>query len=126
MPAGRGGAVLYEVARAFRVAGQVLIVVGATLDGISIATADRPWRRTAQVATAWTAAGLLAARLGRVGAGIGTLVEPGAGTVIGGGVGAALGGFIGYMSAEAVTGYVFDWAEDTIFLPAPEIAVPAQ
>ena len=101
-------------------------MTGAVLDGISIAVADRPWRRSLQVVSAWAAAGVSATQLGRVGAAIGTAIEPGDGTAIGGGVGAVLGGFIGYISAEAAAGYVYDFAEGTVFAPVPEVAVPPQ
>ena len=126
MPAGPGGAALHWGARGFRIAGRVFIVTGAVLDGISIATADRPWRRSLQVVSAWAAAGVGATQLGRVGAAIGTAIEPGGGTAVGGGVGAVLGGFIGYFSAEAAAGYVYDFAEGTVFAPVPEVAVPPQ
>jgi hypothetical protein len=124
MPAGSAGAALHRGARAFRIAGRVFVVTGAALDGISIAVADRPWRRSVQVISAWAAAGVGAARLGRLGAGIGSLFEPGAGTAVGGGVGAIVGGFVGYMSAEAAAGYLYDFAEGTVFLPVPDVAVP--
>ena len=100
MPAGAGGAALHWGVRGFRIAGRVFVVTGAVLDGISIAVAHRPWRRSLQVVSAWAAAGVGATQLGRVGAAIGTFVEPGGGTAIGGGVGAVLGGFIGYISAS--------------------------
>ncbi len=124
MPAGRYGAALHWGARAFRVAGRVLVVAGIAMDGYSIVVADRPWRRSLQVVSAWGAAAVGATQLGRVGAAIGTFIEPGGGTAIGGGIGAILGGAIGYFGAEAATGYLYDFAEDTVFAPAPEVAVP--
>ena len=126
MPTGPGGAALHWGARAFRIAGRVFVVAGVVVDGISIATADRPWRRSMQVVSAWAAAGVGATQLGRLGAAIGTAIEPGGGTAIGGGVGAVLGGFIGYISAEAAAGYIYDYAEGTVFAPAPEVAVPPE
>lgn len=86
-------------------------------------TADRPWRRSVQVVSAWAAAGVGATQLGRLGVAVGTLIEPGVGTVIGGGVGSIIGGFIGYFSAEAAAGYLYDYAEGTVFSPAPEVPV---
>ena len=126
MPAGAAGKAIHEAAKAFRVAGRVFIVAGAVLDGVSILTADRPWRRSLQVVTAWEAASVLAARAGRAGAAVGTMIEPGAGTMIGGGIGAIVGGFIGYTTANAATGVSHDWVENTQFIPAPGTAVPAR
>ena len=125
MQAGPGGAALHWGARAFRVAGRVFVVTGIVVDGVSIVVADRPWRRSMQVVSAWAAAGVGATQLGRVGAGIGTLVEPGGGTAVGGGVGAIVGGFIGYLSAEAAVGYLYDLAEGTVFVRMPELPVPS-
>lgn len=126
MPAGPEGAALHWGARAFRVAGRVFVVTGAVIDGVSIVVADRPWRRSLQVVSAWAAAGVGATQLGRVGAGMGTLVEPGGGTAIGGGIGMIVGGFIGYLSAEAAAGYLYDFAEGTMFMQMPEVPVPSK
>lgn len=126
MPVGPGGAALHWGALAFRVAGRVLIVAGVVLDGVSIMIADRPWRRSVQVVSAWAAAAIVAAQVGRLGAGAGTFVEPGLGTAIGGGLGAVVGSFIGYFSAEAAAGYLYDFAEGTVFSPLPEVPVPPQ
>ena len=126
MPTGPGGAALHWGARAFRVAGRVLVVAGIVMDGWSIVVADRPWRRTLQVVSAWGAAGVGATQLGRVGALIGTAIEPGGGTAVGAGFGAILGGAIGYFGAEAATGYLYDFAEGTLFAPAPEVPVPSE
>lgn len=102
MPAGATGETIYKAARAFRVAGRVFIV------------------------TAWEAASVLATQVGRAGAAVGTMVEPGGGTMIGGGIGAIVGGFIGYTTANAAAGVLYDWAENTHFIPAPEIAAPSR
>lgn len=126
MQAGPEGAALHWGARAFRIAGRVFVVTGAVLDGISIVIADRPWRRSLQVVSAWAAAGVVATQIGRAGAAIGTFIEPGGGTAIGGGIGAVLGGFVGYISAEAAAGYVYDFAEGTIFRPVPRVPVPGR
>ena len=126
MPVGRGGAALYWGARAFRIAGRVFIVTGVILDGVSIAVADRPWRRSLQVVSAWAAATVGATQFGRVGAAAGSFVEPGIGTAIGGGLFAIAGGFIGYFTAEAAAGYLYDFAEGTVFAPASEIPVPPE
>jgi hypothetical protein len=124
MPAGPGGAALHWGARAFRVGGRVFIVTGVIMDGVSIVVADRPWRRSLQVVSAWAAAGAGAMAFGRLGAGIGTFIDPAGGTAIGGGIGALAGSFIGYITAEAAAGYLYDFAQGTVFLPAPEVPVP--
>lgn len=98
-------------------------MTGAALDGISIYTASRPIRRTAQVAAAWSAASVLALRLGRLGVFAGTAIAPGPGTAAGGGIGVILGGIIGYAIAETGVGIVYDWAEDTFFAAAEEVPV---
>ncbi len=126
MPAGPGGAALHWGARAFRIVGRVFVVTGAVLDGISIVVADRPWRRSLQVVSAWAAAAVGATQFGRVGVAIGTAIEPGAGTAIGGVVFAVAGGFIGYISAEATAGYLYDFAEGTVFSPMEEVPAPAE
>ena len=46
--------------------------------------------------------------------------------MIGGGFGAIVGGFIGYYTASAAAGVLYDWAENTRFIPATEIAVPSR
>ncbi|NPD69798.1 hypothetical protein HN018_28305 (plasmid) [Lichenicola cladoniae] len=126
MPAGATGEAIYKGAKAFRAAGRVFIITGAVLDGISILTANRPWQRTLQVVTAWEAATVLANQAGKAGAAVGTMIEPGAGTMIGGGIGAIVGGFVGYYTASTVAGVFYNWAENTHFIPAHEIAVPSQ
>lgn len=126
MLAGPSGAALHWGARAFRVAGRVFIVTGAVMDGVSIVVADRPWRRSLQVVSAWVAAGVGATQFGRLGTVVGSFVEPGGGTAVGGGIGAILGGFIGYITAEAASGYLYEYAAGTIFMAQPEVPVPVQ
>lgn len=126
MPAGAGGEALYWAARAFRVGGRIFVVTALAIDIYSIVVADRPFRRVVQVVSAWGGAALAATQFGRLGAGLGTLVEPGLGTAIGGGLGAIAGGFIGYFGAERASGYLFDFAEGTIFAPQPELPVPRE
>ena len=125
MPVGTGGAALHWGARAFRAGGRFFIVTGVAIDAYSFFIADKPFRRGLQIVSAWTGAGILSARLGRVGAAVGTFIEPGFGTAVGGGIGVIAGGFIGYLSADAGAGYIYDWAENTIFTPVPEVPVPA-
>ncbi|MCB8883354.1 hypothetical protein ACELLULO517_24105 [Acidisoma cellulosilytica] len=121
MPVGLKGAVIYKAAKAFRIGGKIFFLSGALLDGISILTADRPFRRSFQVLSAWELSEYLAVEAGQIGAGLGTMVEPGFGTAIGGGIGALAGGFFGYFTAEAAAGYVYDFAEGTRFKSMPEV-----
>jgi hypothetical protein len=72
-------------------------------------------RRSVQVVSAWAAGAAGCEAAGAGGAALGTAITPGLGTAVGGFIGCALGGFIGYRSAEAATGYLYDWAEDTVF-----------
>ena len=57
-PAGKLGPAFYKGAKYFKYAERVLVVVGVALDFISIVQASKPLRRTTQVVTAWTFAGL--------------------------------------------------------------------
>ena len=97
MPADRWRAPLQLGARAFRIAGRILVVEGAVVDGVSIAVADRPWRRSLQVVSARAVVG----------------------------VGATFGGFIGFLSAEATAGFLYDFAAGPVFAPMPEVPAPA-
>lgn len=54
------------------------------------------------------------------------LVELGGGTAIGGGIGMIVGGFIGYLPAEAAAGYLYDFAEGTMFVQMPKVLVPSK
>jgi uncharacterized membrane protein YgcG len=74
-----------------------------------------------QVVSGWSAAAAGCRAVGAGGAAWGTAIEPGLGTAVGGFIGCALGAFIGYRAAEAATGYLYDWAEDSVFSTlAPE------
>lgn len=123
--AGRGGAAMYQGAKYFRWAGRVLMVVGVTMDVISIVQADRPLRRATQVVAGWAGAWAGCKVVGGLGAAGGTAVAPGPGTAIGGVGGCIIGGIGGYFAGEALAGEVFDWAEDTFFTPLPETTAPA-
>jgi hypothetical protein len=123
-PAGKTGQMLYRGARYFRHAGRVLVVTGAALELVSITVASKPPRRATQVVTAWAAAWLGCKVVGAGGAAGGTLVTPGAGTAVGGFVGCVVGGIGGYLGGEHVGGVAYDWAEDTLFIPLPEVAAP--
>lgn len=119
-PVGRGGAALYEGARAFKYLGRSLLVIGAGADLISIAVASNPLRRSTQVLSAWAVSWAGAESAGEIGAGIGTAVEPGGGTAIGGIVFAIGGGIAGYWAGEKVGAEVYDWAANTVFHRLPE------
>lgn len=121
---GRGGASAYQAAKYFKYLGRTLLVVGAVLDGVSIVRATNPLRRTVQVVTAWTAAGIGCRSVGAGGAWVGTLIEPGLGTAAGAGVGCLIGGVGGYFFGENVGGDVYDWGEGTLFKPVPETQAP--
>ena len=122
--AGRGGALLYQGARAFRYAGTVVVVVGAVLDLESIAVASNPLRRSTQVVSSWALAWAGARGAGGVGAELGTIVYPGIGTAVGGLVLAMAGGAAGYWAGSKAGANVYDWAANTIFTDLPVADVP--
>jgi hypothetical protein len=125
-PVGTAEQVLGSAAKYYKYAGRVLLVVGVAVDAYSIVTSSKPLRRTIQVVSAWAAAGAGCEAVGAGGALGGTAVAPGIGTAVGGFLGCAVGGFIGYMTAEAAAGYLYDWAEGTIFTKVdPSDAPPA-
>ena len=125
--AGKAGELLYKGARYYRVAGRVVLVVGLAMDIYSIAVANKPLRRAAQATAGWAAAWAACKGGGAVGAWAGTAIEPGLGTAIGAVGGCIVGGFIGYEGASAAAGWIYDWAEGTIFTqvePEPAGATP--
>ena len=99
--------------------GRAAVVVGAALDGFSLAkevqtsrkTGD--WSNTAQegarIAGAWTGAVVGAKAAGSAGAAIGTLIAPGIGTVVGGAVGGLIGGAVGYIAGSSVGSTIAGW-----------------
>ena len=99
--------------------GRAAAVVGAALDGFSLAkevqtsrkTGD--WSNTAQegarIAGGWTGAVVGAKAAGSAGAAIGTLIAPGIGTVVGGAVGGLIGGAVGYMAGSSVGSTIAGW-----------------
>lgn len=111
--------------RYYKSAGRALVVVAVAVDAYSIVTSSSPLRRTTQVVSAWAAAGAGCKVVGAGGATAGTLAAPGIGTAIGGVIGCAVGGFIGYLTAEAAAGYLYDWAEGTIFSTVSPTDPPA-
>lgn len=122
-PAGTAGEIAGNAAKYYKFAGRSLLVVAAAIDVYSIVVASKPLRRTVQVVSAWTLAAAGCKVVGAGGALAGSAV-PGVGTVTGGIVGCAVGGFIGYKAGEAASGYLYDWAEGTIFTPVPASARP--
>ena len=121
---GRGGALAYQTARAFRRVGGPLLVVGAGVDLVSIVHADRPLRRATQVASAWALAWVGCRGGGYLGGGLGTAVAPGPGTAAGALAGCIVGGAGMYRAGEALGDVVYQWADDTVFTPLPEVPVP--
>ena len=99
--------------------GRAAVVVGAALDGFSLAkevqasrkTGD--WSNTAQegarIAGGWTGAVVGAKAAGSAGAAIGTLIAPGIGTVVGGAVGGLIGGAVGYIAGSSVGSTMAGW-----------------
>lgn len=123
-PVGNGGPALYKGAKYFKYAGRTLILVGAFIDILSIVQASKPLRRTTQVVTAWTGAGIGCRTVGAGGAALGTLIEPGGGTAVVGLLGCIAGGIGGYIAGEKIGGVVYDWAEGTFFTPLPSATAP--
>lgn len=122
-PAGRIGGAVHQGARYFRHAGRVLVIVGATVDAVSIVRADRPLRRASQVVAGWAAAAMGCRLVGAGGAALGTIASP-LGTAIGGIAGCIVGGFGAYCGASVSAGEVFDWAEGTLFVPLEATTAP--
>ena len=112
--------------RYYKYAGRTLLVIGVVLDGYSIVVSSTPLRRSIQVVSGWTAAAAGCKVVGAGGAAIGTAVTPGLGTAIGGVIGCAVGAFIGYSAAEAAAGYLYDWAEGTVFRLLQPIPPPSE
>lgn len=122
-PAGGTGKAAYQAAKYFRYAGRVLVVVGVTLDVISIVQSSKPLRRASQVAAGWAAAWVGCKAVGAGGAWLGLAASP-LGSAVGGIGGCIIGGVGGYYGGEALAGEVYDWAEGTFFTPLPEAANP--
>lgn len=119
---GEGGEALFKAAKYLKWGGRILLVVGVTVDVISIATSSTPLRKAAQVVAGWAGAWAGCKVVGAFGAGIGTGLEPGGGTAIGGFVGCIIGGAAGYWAGSGVAGEVYDWADGTFFTPLPQAA----
>jgi hypothetical protein len=124
-PAGRLGANLYRFSKGFRYAGRVLVVVGVTMDAVSIVQSSQPLRRATQVVSAWAGAWAGAESLGAIGAGIGTAVEPGGGTAVLGVVFAIGGGIAGYWAGDKAGAEIYDWG-NAVFHPLPVVPTGAR
>ena len=122
-PAGQAGKVAYNVAKYFRYAGRVLLVVGVAVDVVSIVQADRPLRQATKVVAGWASAWAGCKVVGAGGAWAGSFASP-LGTAVGGVGGCIIGGVGGYFVGSAVAGEVFDWAEGTQFMPLEEAPGP--
>lgn len=121
-PAGRAGARLYMVAKHFRHAGRVLVIVGAGIDVASIVSASAPLKRASEVVGAWALAWAGCKLVGAGGAVVGTLASP-VGTAVGGIGGCIVGGYAGYHIGTTAGGVVYDWADAT-FTQLPQITSP--
>jgi hypothetical protein len=119
---GEAGESLYNAAKYLKWGGRVLLVVGLTMDAISIATASNPLRRASQAVAGWAMAWVGCKTVGAFGAGVGTGLEPGIGTAVGGVVGCIIGGAAAYYAGSEVAADVYDWVEGTVFTPLPETA----
>ena len=119
--AGQAGETAYKASKYFRYAGRVLLVAGVAVDVVSIVQASKPLRRASEVVTGWALAWVGCKTVGAGGAALGTLASP-LGTAIGGVGGCIVGGIGGYYGGSIVGGEVFDWAENTIFTPLPEVS----
>ena len=114
-PVGSAEQALGQFAKYYKYTGRVLLVAGAAMDVYSIVTSSKPLRRSVQVVSGWAAGGAGCEAVGAGGAAIGSALAPGLGTAVGGLIGCAVGAFIGYRAAEAASGFLYDWADDTIF-----------
>ncbi len=119
-PAGISGGVAYHAAKYFRYAGRTLMILGISVDIISVVHANKPLRRASEVVAAWAGAWVGCKTAGAGGAAIGSAAGP-IGTAVGGVGACIIGGYIGYQLGEEVGGKVYDWSEGTIFHPIPEV-----
>jgi hypothetical protein len=119
-PAGFSGRVAYNAAKYFRFAGRTLLILGGSVDIISVVHASKPMRRASEVVAAWAGAWVGCKTAGSGGAVIGSVAGP-IGTAVGGVGACIIGGFIGYQVGEELGGRVYDWSEDTFFSSVPEV-----
>ena len=105
----------YQAAKYFRYAGRVLVVVGVSIDVVSIARANKPMRRATEVVAGWASAWIGCKTVGTGGAALGSLASP-IGSAVGGVGACIIGGAAAYYGGATLAGRVYDWAEDTIFV----------
>jgi hypothetical protein len=120
---GRSGQVAYQAAKYFRYAGRGLVVVGVSIDVVSIARANKPMRRATEVVAGWASAWVGCKTVGAGGAVLGSLASP-IGSAVGGVGACIIGGAAAYYGGATLAGRVYDWAEDTIFVTIPETLRP--
>src|SRR5262245_1088322 len=119
-PAGFSGRIGYKAAKYFRFLGRTLLILGASIDIISVVQASKPMRRASEVVAAWAGAWVGCKTAGAGGAFIGSAAGP-IGTAVGGVGACIIGGYFGYQVGEAMGGIVYDWSEDTFFRSLPEV-----
>lgn len=107
--------ILGQGAKIYRYVGHAFLIAGAAMDAYSIVVSSQPLRRSVQVVSGWAAAAGGCKVLGAGGAYLGTAVAPGVGTAVGGFLGCAAGSFIGYLTAEEISGHLFDWTAGALF-----------
>lgn len=116
---GRGSGTTYQAARVFRHLGKAFVVIGLTLDAVSVVTASEPMKRSSEVVAGWAGATLGCKVVGGQGAKLGSKIKKGHGTAVGaiGGciVGSVSGGFAGQKTGRVV----YEWSETTVFSPVP-------
>lgn len=119
-PVGRAGSIAYKAAKYFRYGGRVLIVAGVAVDAISIVQASKPLKRATEVVAGWAGAWAGCKVVGAGGAALGLAASP-LGSAVGGVGGCIIGGLGGYAVGSAAGREVYDWAEQTMFTPLPEV-----
>lgn len=113
---------LYKASKYYKYAGRVFVVLGASVDAISIVVSSNPLRRASAVVSGWALAWAGCKLVGGAGALLGSAASP-VGTAVGGIGGCIIGGYLGYEAGSAFGGAVYDWGQ-AIFTPLPEVAVP--
>ena len=121
-PAGSVGAKAYNIAKYFKYAGRLFVLVGVGVDMISIVRSSSPMRKATEVVSAWALAWAGCKVVGAGGAAAGALATP-VGSAVGGVGGCIIGGYLGYRAGSAIGNVVYDWGEAS-FHPVPQIAAP--
>lgn len=113
----------YRALKAFKYMGRVLLVLGVAADAYSIVVADKPLRRSVQVAGGWAGAWAGCETVGADGAWLGTGGGPW-GIAIGAGVGCIVGGWAGCQGGSRLGTVAYDWAENAVFTALPVTQPP--